>query len=93
MPQQHAPAITVVVKPNARLQAITLEDGTVVVRVREPAHEGKANDACRRALARALGVAPSRLRLTRGHRAKVKVFAVLSLTAADLAARVARLAG
>lgn len=64
-----------------------------MVRIREPAQEGKANDACRRALARALGVAPSTLRLIRGHRAKVKVFATLSLTPAELAARLARLAG
>jgi uncharacterized protein YggU (UPF0235/DUF167 family) len=86
-------ALTVVVKPNAKSEAVTFEGGTVLVRVKEAAREGKANEACRRVLASALGVAPSLLTLVRGARAKIKVFAAESLTAEDITARIARLSG
>jgi len=47
-----------------------------VVRVRERAIEGRANEAARKALAAALGVAPSALTLVRGATSKVKTFEV-----------------
>lgn len=44
------------------------------VRVTAPPEDGKANDAVRRLLARAMGVAPTRLTLIRGATARDKVF-------------------
>lgn len=98
MPQLHRTAggsasavLTVVVKPNARSEAVSVENGTLMVRVKEPAREGKANAACCRALARALDVAPSVLRLIKGARAKRKVFVVTTLTTPEVALRLRRL--
>jgi uncharacterized protein len=44
------------------------------VRVTAPPEDGKANDAVRRLLARAVGVAPTRLTLIRGATARDKLF-------------------
>jgi len=47
-----------------------------VVRVRERAIEGAANEACARALAAAFSVAPSAVTLVRGARARHKTFEI-----------------
>lgn len=63
------------VTPRARQQGIDLaEDGRLTARVNAPPVDGKANDAVRSLLARALGVAPGRLVLIRGQTARDKVF-------------------
>lgn len=49
-------------------------DGAITLRTTAPPAEGRANDAARRMLARALGVAPSRLVLVRGATARDKAF-------------------
>lgn len=54
----------------------TGEDGVLTVYVRERAIEGKANDAVERALAADLGVPPSRVRIVRGHTARIKTVRV-----------------
>jgi len=53
-----------------------IEDGIdgLRVRVTAPPEDGKANAAVQRLLARALGVAPTRLTLIRGATARDKVF-------------------
>lgn len=59
--------------PNAGRNAV--EDGDPVrVWVTKPPADGKANVAVRKLLAKALGVAPSRLTLLRGESARDKVF-------------------
>lgn len=47
-------------------------DGCLVVRVREPAVDGRANEALRSALARALGVRPAAVELVQGLRSRRK---------------------
>lgn len=49
-------------------------DGAIRLRTTAPPAEGRANDAARRLLAQALGVAPSRLVLVRGASARDKAF-------------------
>ncbi len=83
--------IAVNVKPGAKAAAIAFSHGTIEVRVKEPARDGKANAACRKALAHALGVAPSTVELIRGAQSRIKIFALGSLDPAELAARLARL--
>lgn len=62
------------VTPRARNPGIALVDGVIHVRVTAPPEGGKANRAVAEALARALGVARSRLTLVRGAKARTKVF-------------------
>lgn len=52
------------------------DDDILTVFVRERAIEGKANDAVERALAAHLGVPPSRVRIVRGHTARIKTVRV-----------------
>ncbi len=89
MPQ--STTLTVRVKPGAKATSVALGHGVVNIRVKEPPHEGKANEACRRTLAQALEVPPSTVKLLRGARSRVKVFALTSLTQVDLAARLSRM--
>jgi len=80
--------IVVTVKPGAKVPGIVLgADGSIVVRVRERAIEGKANEAVRAALARALGVPKSAITLVRGATARVKGFQVDGLRAGEIAMR------
>ena len=51
-------------------------DGAVVIFVSAPAHEGRANRATCRLLAKHLGVAQSRLRILRGQRSRDKLIEV-----------------
>lgn len=54
------------VTPGARHEAITIEDGRLLVKVRVKPEDGKANAAVLELLAGALGVATSRLHMLRG---------------------------
>lgn len=51
-------------------------DAELVVYVRERAVDGKANAAVERLIAAHLGIAPSRVRIARGHTARVKLVRV-----------------
>jgi uncharacterized protein len=64
------------VKPGSKKPGLTRENDTLVLRVRERAVEGKANEACVRALATAYGVAPSAVELVRGARSRRKSFEI-----------------
>jgi hypothetical protein len=81
--------LEVLVKPGAKAPGIVLgADGVLVVRVREPAIEGRANEAVRKALATWIGVPGSRVALMRGARSKRKVFSVEGLSRAELERRI-----
>ncbi|PRX37655.1 hypothetical protein SAMN05216257_101680 [Meinhardsimonia xiamenensis] len=62
------------VQPKARREAVTLADGRIRVLTTAAPEAGKANKAVTRLLARALGVAPSRLTLLAGETARDKLF-------------------
>jgi len=57
------------------------------LRVRERAIEGKANEAVRRAIARAVGMPASAVTLVRGARGRRKLFEIEGLTTAAVLAR------
>jgi uncharacterized protein YggU (UPF0235/DUF167 family) len=63
-------------------------DGGYVAHVTAPPVEGAANDALRRLVAKAAGVAPSRVTVVRGQRSRQKVVRVDGVTEADLRARI-----
>ena len=68
--------LAVKVTPGAREESVTLAEDAVLVKVRTPADKGAANDAVIAVVARALGLAPSRLTLLRGATSRQKLLAV-----------------
>lgn len=62
------------VTPNARSARVELVDGQIRVAVTETPEAGKATEAARAALAKALGVAKTRLTLVRGATSRDKLF-------------------
>ena len=68
--------IAVRVTPRAARAGIEVRDGVILVRVTVVPEDGKANEAVRVILSRALGIAKSRLTLVRGPTARDKVFRV-----------------
>lgn len=65
--------LAVRVTPNAKADAVAIEDGTVKVRVTVVPEDGKANKAVIALLAKALGVSKSSLSIVRGETARDKV--------------------
>lgn len=67
------------------------EGGAVVkARVRAPPEDGKANAALEALIAKALGVAKSKVAVARGHSARLKVLEIEGVSEAEVAAFVAR---
>ena len=67
--------IAVRVTPRGGRNELTVEpDGTIRIRVTAAAQDGRANEAARKLLARALGVAKSRLTLVGGAASRDKLF-------------------
>jgi len=64
------------VSPGSSRDAIELAEGKLLVRVRARAVDGQANDAVLALVAKALGAAPSRVRLLRGAAAREKLLQV-----------------
>jgi uncharacterized protein YggU (UPF0235/DUF167 family) len=62
------------VTPGASRDQVTLDGSRFIVRVTAVPEDGRANKAVTRLLAKALGVAPSRLTLVRGVAARDKAF-------------------
>ncbi|HEU5300234.1 MAG TPA: DUF167 domain-containing protein [bacterium] len=58
--------------------------GRLLVRTTAPPVEGQANEAVRRLIAGAAGVAPSQVEVVRGGRARDKTVRIRGLPAADL---------
>lgn len=64
------------VTPGARVEAVTVEDGRVFVKVRAKPEDGKATAAVAELLAQALGVAASKVELLRGATSREKLFRI-----------------
>lgn len=68
--------ITVRVTPKASRNAVVVGEDGIRVYVTTVPEDGKATEAVRRLLAKAIGLAPTRLTLLRGAIARDKVFRV-----------------
>jgi uncharacterized protein YggU (UPF0235/DUF167 family) len=76
------------VTPGARDAGLTgWHDGTLRLKVREPAEKGRANAAVARLLAETLAVPPSSVRLMRGGGSREKLFEVDGLDEGELLRR------
>jgi len=80
-------AVTVRVVPRSGRSGVEVRPEGVLVRGRAAPEGGRATEEARRALAAALGVAPSRVVLRTGTRSRTKVFEVADVTAEEVAAR------
>ena len=69
--------LAVRVTPGARSESMAIEDGRLLVRIRAKPQDGAANDAVIKLLAKALGVAPSRIEMLRGATSREKLFQVI----------------
>ena len=80
--------VRVRVQPRAsRDELVGERNGALVVRTTAPPAEGRANDALRRLVAKAAGIAPSRAVLVRGETARDKLLRLEGLSAAEAARR------
>jgi uncharacterized protein len=59
-----------------REELVPTDDGWIVARVTAPAHEGRANKALCRLVAKRLRIAPSNLAIVRGARSREKLIRV-----------------
>jgi uncharacterized protein YggU (UPF0235/DUF167 family) len=66
------------VTPGARSETVEIAQGKVLVKVRVKPEDGKANQAVLELLARALGIATSRLRMLRGATGREKLVQIES---------------
>ncbi len=71
---QPGTTIAIRVAPNARRAGVDVVDGQIRITVTETPEAGKATEAARAALAKALGVAKTRLVLVRGATSRDKLF-------------------
>jgi uncharacterized protein (TIGR00251 family) len=79
--------IAVRLQPRAsRDELLGLRDGVLRARVTAPPVDGRANEALCRLIARAVGVAPGRVRVVRGDRSRDKLVEVDGIAADALAA-------
>jgi hypothetical protein len=75
-------------QPKASCEEIVGElDGVLKLRVTAPPVDGRANDACVRLLARALGLPVSRLRIVSGQHARLKTIQIKTASADEIRAR------
>ncbi len=79
--------VTVRVVPRSDRTAVEVGPGGIRVRVRSAPERGRATEEARRALARALGVGASAVRLVAGAASREKVFEVEGLEPEDLRRR------
>lgn len=87
-PERRGVGIKVRVQPRAASNQVGGYRGdTLLLRVTAPPEGGKANEAAVRALAQALGVAKSRIKIVRGHSSRDKLIAVEGLTVEEVERR------
>lgn len=80
--------VNVHVQPRAGRTAVAGRHGDALrVRVTEPAVDGRATDAARRAVAAAFGLPPSRVELVSGERSRLKRFRLVGLPVVDAGRR------
>jgi len=83
--QDGAVTFEVRVAPRAsRNRVIGIQDGALKVALTAPPVDGAANEALRKLLAKALGVAKSEVEILRGDRSRIKLLRVQGVRASDV---------
>ncbi len=86
--QQAMTTLEIKVKPGSKRPGVIRDGERLLVAVAERAVEGAANEATIAALAKALGLAPSRIALLRGRRGRIKLVGISGISAEELRGRV-----
>ena len=68
--------LAVRVTPGAKVESLEVTAAGLQAKVRAKPEDGKANEAVRQMLAKALGLAPSRIEMLRGATSREKMFRV-----------------
>jgi uncharacterized protein (TIGR00251 family) len=68
--------IQVKVKPNSKNEELSREGDSIIVKVKEPPKEGKANQAVIKLLAEHFGVPQSQIRILSGFKSRNKVIEI-----------------
>lgn len=71
--------LTLRVTPGAKSEGITIEDGAVFAKVHVQPQYGAANEAVRKMIGKALGIAPSQIELIRGLKHRNKTYKIINL--------------
>jgi uncharacterized protein (TIGR00251 family) len=69
--------IQVKVKPNSRTEKVSQEGNSLIVKVKEPPKEGKANQAVIKLLAEHFSVSQNQIRILSGFRSRNKIAEVV----------------
>jgi len=69
--------IQVKVKPNSKVEEVSQEGDSFIVKVKEPPKEGKANQAVIKLLAEQFGVPQGQVRILSGFKSRSKVVEVV----------------
>ncbi|MGY5875031.1 MAG: DUF167 domain-containing protein [Candidatus Thorarchaeota archaeon] len=79
---EDATYLRVIVKPKSKERTFVSEisDELVVLNLRSPAREGKANSELQKRLAKALGVSTSDIRIVAGHKSREKTVAITGIS-------------
>ena len=85
MSRMAAAEVRIRVRAGARREElVATDDGWIVARVTAPAHEGRANKALCRLVAKRLGIASSNLAIVRGARSREKLIRVEGMDQASV---------
>jgi uncharacterized protein (TIGR00251 family) len=68
--------IQVKVKPSSKIEELSQEGDSFIVKVKEPPKEGKANQAVIKLLAQHFGVPQSQVRILSGFRSRNKIITI-----------------
>jgi hypothetical protein len=90
MPEAPHCEVSVRVTPRSSRNKIEVTDGAVKVWVTASPTDGQANEAVCALVAKSLGIAPSRVTVSRGHTSREKVLAINGLSEAEVADRLTR---
>jgi uncharacterized protein (TIGR00251 family) len=69
--------IQVKVKPSSKIEELSQEENSFIVKVKEPPKEGKANQAVIKLLAEHFGIPQSQIKILSGFRSRNKVVEVV----------------
>ncbi|MGY5854837.1 MAG: DUF167 domain-containing protein [Candidatus Thorarchaeota archaeon] len=85
--------LRVIVKPRSKERAFVSEisDEFIVLNLRSPAREGKANSELQKTLAKALGVSTGDIRIIAGHKNREKTIVIEGISKDKIIERLAQL--